>query len=334
MKKRLIIIIPIVVILIGISIFAIIKINSKSELSKGDVSTQSKVETANINTNTKNKDTAIKVNLSNKNKKVVEPVKQERKAEKNNINEENKNNTQTVETSNNVVDLKHQNTVNMTAKNNTNKKDGNNTSKVLNEVGYITNSSFLNPVCAKYNGFNMYYPGNGTKVNVLGEKNNYYEISNGNTGDVDKNDITFINNQNEIHPNDNVFMSKYFGTWVVGKQIGETIGENGNYKTYSGDKLIINNKLFSFRGKNIVDPVYYVFASQGYFGNSKYDNLSNIHFTKAGPLILKVCEKGTVLTNEQYNNMFPEGNIIINGSSLATYGGGVGNTTIDECNKI
>ncbi|WP_055070214.1 SH3 domain-containing protein [Clostridium massiliamazoniense] len=180
---------------------------------------------------------------------------------------------------------------------------------------------------------------NGQKVMVLGEDHNNYKIKvidSGITGYVNKNNITFKNNENDIHPNDNKLLSSYFGTWTVGKQIGYMIGEGGYFKSYEGNKLVMTKDMFSFMGTTIKDPNYYI-VNMGvgeYFGNSKYDKFGDLKTNKYGELeVLAVLPSSEKVTNKEFLNKIqcnPSG-ILISGDSLVTFGGGTNNASLNEC---
>lgn len=217
----------------------------------------------------------------------------------------------------------------------TNKGIGN----IVNKTAYITN--------VEPNGkpiFNGWQLNDGQPVTILGEKGNCYKVSvynDGDTGYINKKYITFQNNENEIYPNNNALVSKYFGTWTVGKEIGSTIGINGTYKSYEGKKVIITPSLYSFNGTVIKNPNYYIVTmSPGtLFGNSQYNNYGAIKLNQYGEIEMIVAVSNTQkVTNKDFVDKlqymaFEKNPIIISGDSLVTWGGGAGNSSINQCNK-
>lgn len=227
--------------------------------------------------------------------------------------------------------------------NNTENKSSETTNKgignIVNKTAYITN--------VKTNGkpiFGGWQLDNGQPVTILGEKGDCYKVSvynDGDTGYINKKYITFQNNENEIHPNNNALVSKYFGTWTVGKKIGSTIGINGTYKSYEGKKVIITPSLYSFNGTVIKNPNYYIVTMNPstLFGNSQYDNYGAIKLNQYGEMeIIMAVPNTQKVTNKDFIDEFQYmafGNnpIIISGDSLVTWGGGAGGTSINQCNK-
>lgn len=227
--------------------------------------------------------------------------------------------------------------------NNTENKSSETTNKgignIINKTAYIAN--------VKTNGkpiFGGWQLDNGQPVTILGEKGDCYKVSvynDGNTGYINKKYITFQNNENEIHPNNNALVSKYFGTWTVGKKIGSTIGRYETYKSYEGKKVIITPSLYSFNGTVIKNPNYYIVTMNPstLFGNSQYDNYGAIKLNQYGEMeIIMAVPNTQKVTNKDFIDEFQYmafGNnpIIISGDSLVTWGGGAGGTSINQCNK-
>lgn len=210
---------------------------------------------------------------------------------------------------------------------------------VNGKIGYVTNIAVNSEpefIVPTDNGNSRYVINNGVKVTILGEKGDYYKVKqNGEFyGYINKKYVTFTDNQDDIHPNDNAIISKYFGNWVVGKQIGSTVGEVGKYNSYEGQKLIMTDKLYSFMGKVIKNPQYYIYnmSVNSYFGDSKYNKLQNVTGNKFGELqVLVVLPQNEKITNRVFNDKFPADRVLIAGNKVITYGGGLGNSSINEC---
>lgn len=210
---------------------------------------------------------------------------------------------------------------------------------IINKTAYVTN--------VEPNGkpiFKGWQLNNGQPVTILGEKGDTYKVSVYNDGDIgyiNKKYITFKNNENEIYPNNNNLVSKYFGTWTVGKQIGSTIGINGTYKSFEGKKLIITPSLYSFNGTVIKNPNYYIVTMNPgtLFGNSQYNNFGAIKLNQYGEIEMIVAVPSTQkVTNKDFIDKiqyiaFERNPIIISGDRLVTWGGGAGNASINQCNK-
>lgn len=217
------------------------------------------------------------------------------------------------------------------------------TTSISNKTAYITNIKvngkpvFIIPIGGAINP--KWQLDNGQKIIVLGKKGDFYKIDYFNTvGYVNKKYITFQNNENEIHPNDNSLVSNYFGTWTVGKQIGSAIGINGTFKSYEGRKIILTSNLYSYNGTTIKNPNYYIVTMDvsTFFGNSQYINVSNIKPNQYGELqFIVAVPSSQKITNNDFINHLQYGNLkntlIISGDSLVTFGGGDGNSSINQC---
>ena len=213
---------------------------------------------------------------------------------------------------------------------------------VVNKIAYITNiqPDSNSAVVTSLNNPNIQWQvNNGQQVNILGEKGDSYKIYYPyvGTGYVNKKYITFKNNQNQIHPNDNKLVSKYFGTWTVGKQIGFAVGQGAYTKSYKGKKIILTKNLFSFNGWTVKNPNYYIvtesmwylfgFSKDNYYGDLKYNKADQVQLILALPHSKK-------LTNQEFINYvrFPQC-LLISGNSLVTFGGGQSNSSLNQCIK-
>lgn len=158
-----------------------------------------------------------------------------------------------------------------------------------------------------------------------------------NQSSITQNNNNTNSNAENLQPNNNAEVSKYFGNWVVGKQVGSTIGTGEIYKSYEGDKIILTKDLFSFQGTTIKDPIYYIEQVDfgGYFGESQYDNYGNVKIDAQGDLaMLLVRPKSDPYTKAEFADACPTLGIILSGDQLITHGGGDGGTAINDCNRI
>lgn len=183
----------------------------------------------------------------------------------------------------------------------------------------------------------------GQGVTILGKKGDLYKIAYGSTiGYVNKKYLTYKNNQDEVHENDNKEVSRYFGSWVVGDKIGSTVGESCNLPSYKGKKIIMTKEIFSFNGTTIKNPNYYIVTinPNTYFGSSKYNNFGTFKFNKYGQVEFIVAVAGNkTITNKEFIDMEPfmgidSSAILVSGDNIATFGGGIGNTSINQCKRI
>ena len=226
--------------------------------------------------------------------------------------------------------------------NNSTSQNSNN--NVINKIAYIANVGpnteypFIDNTGYRSKVFD------GQQVKILGEKGDLYKIvykdgSENVQGYINKKYITFENNQNQTYPNDNKFLSKYFGTWTVGKQIGSTIGEDVYVKSFEGKKLIITKDLYSFNGRTIKNPNYYIVPKDRgvFFGNSKYDNFGDLKYNKNGEVeFIIALPSSEKVTNKDYmtklqNLVFDYTPVMVSGDKLVTFGGGLLNTSLNEC---
>ena len=184
------------------------------------------------------------------------------------------------------------------------------------------------------------------KVSNVGNKNSNSSVASMNNSQASSNqnkDTTKVSENNtssnasDLQPNNNEEVSKYFGTWVVGKQVGDTIGTDEKMKSYKGDKIVLTKDLFSFQNTIINNPIYYIKQVDfgGYFGESQYDNYGNVKVDSQGDLaMLMVRSKSNPYTKSGFSEAFPQLGIILSGNQLITHGGGIGGTSINDCNKV
>lgn len=240
------------------------------------------------------------------------------------------------------------NNTNKVTNSNDNKKENNIVNnKKIDKTAYIANVETNGEpilITLKNGDVNLRWQlDNGQKVTILGQKGSLYKIAYGSTvGYVNKKYITYRNNQEEIHSNNNIEVSKYFGSWIVGNKTGSTVGESCDLPSYKGKKIIMTKNLFSFNGTTIKNPNYYIVTinPNTYFGSSKYNNFGTFKFNKYGQVEFIVAIAGNkTITNKEFIDIEPfmgidSSAILVSGDNLATFGGGVGNTSINQCMRI
>ena len=139
---------------------------------------------------------------------------------------------------------------------------------------------------------------------------------------------------NEREKNNNV-INKYFGTWVVSKNVGHSIeGINQNAPSLVGEKLQITNNIYSFNGSTIKKPYYYIktvdcnnlFGGDGATGILQHQLKLNLLIVSSKPLT------GSEVKSLPLNNLEPS--IILDNSSIYIFGGGKNYSQINSTYKL
>ena len=155
--------------------------------------------------------------------------------------------------------------------------------------------------------------------------------SNVNNNIISKNLDHIIN----IREKSNNVIDKYFGTWVVSKNVGHSIeGINQNAPSLIGEKLQITNNIYSFNGITIKKPYYYIktvefnnlFGGDGATGILQHQLILNLLIVSSKPLT------SSEVKFLPLNNSVPS--IILDDSSIYIFGGGKNYSQINSTYKL